>query len=369
VANFEISFDTPGVRFALYDGQAETQAALDAASVSSCTDEAIEPYQGTEFFGISRHQTGCGSTSSEYYTLVLTNTAAPSQVAILEVGVAAGDTATATNIFNSFGLVGDSQTPDQPLPDTTTTAPELSTAPEQTKPPQPTVPSQTTIAPEAVAETTTTAAPEAVVESTTTAPAQSPQPEATTLPVATVAGGNTASFPATNPVLVPDGTLPVAPDAVDTYDETGQIFLKLPAAWTSTSLAPSDNNGTPIPMIAASTDLAQLMPPQGTTNTFSVSGVVYSAMPFSENPTVDYPYSMPSCTDAGVEAYDDSMFAGELHHYTNCGGTNTRIFTLHASTKTNTVTAVVLVQIAEDNNDALNTILGSFNITKGSFGS
>ena len=101
-----------------------------------------------------------------------------------------------------------------------------------------------------------------------------------------------------------------------------------------------------MPRIAASTDLAAFLPPQGTPDTFSVPGVIYEAQPFADPMAVLTAMGMgTSCTDGGIAPYSDGVFTGFFQTWTNCGGGATEIITLAASPADSSATVTLLIQL------------------------
>jgi hypothetical protein len=153
----------------------------------------------------------------------------------------------------------------------------------------------------------------------------------------------------------------VAPDAVPVTDDTMHIGVSLPPDWTDVVTGPQTVNGTPQPTIIASTDVSVFLP-EGP-DTFSAPGLIYSAYPYTADPTTVLANSNMSnlcVVDGPAEPYFDGVFTGLLQRYSNCGGTQTRIVTVAASPADATFTAHLLIQLPDADDTDLNTILGSF---------
>ena len=168
--------------------------------------------------------------------------------------------------------------------------------------------------------------------------------------------------------LPPSRSARCSPRTWPCTDDTGTIEISVPAAWTATYTAPiTAADGTTVPRIAASTDLAAFLPPQGTPDTFSVPGVIYAAQPFNAD-TMAVLTSMgmgTSCTDGGIAPYNDDVFTGYFQTWTNCGGGATEIITLAASPADSSATVTLLIQLPTPDATALQTVVSSFNFAGG----
>ena len=69
------------------------------------------------------------------------------------------------------------------------------------------------------------------------------------------------------------------------------------------------------------------------------------------------------CTDAGIEDYDDGVYAGRFQTFTDCGGTSTVYITVAAVPSDGSFTAVVAVAAVSDADlVALDQVLATFNV-------
>jgi hypothetical protein len=188
-------------------------------------------------------------------------------------------------------------------------------------------------------------------------------PASSSLPPVTTASGTTAgAFPP------PTGEIPA--DWTQLVDETQTIAISVPSTWTATVVAPAENaDGTQRPWISATTDQALFLPPSGTEDTFSVPGVIYQAAPFVADTTAELEASAyhEQCTPDPVQTYDDGAFTGHIQSFNNCGGTPSRIVQVAANPADGSFTALLLVQLTGQADDAatLDGLLSSFNMVSG----
>lgn len=185
---------------------------------------------------------------------------------------------------------------------------------------------------------------------------------------AVVAAGLTAvsttPVGAAGPAPAPASVAPASAPAVTTLvDDTGLLQIDVPAEWADTSTAPEHyDDGTPIPAIGASTDLAAFWAD------YLVPGVAYQALATLDDEhaaiTEVYDFS-DACTDGGVDDYYDGYFVGAQQTWTGCAGTTTEILTIVATTLDQGFTASVLLQIPTPADRAgADVVLGSFYVTE-----
>jgi serine protease Do len=127
-------------------------------------------------------------------------------------------------------------------------------------------------------------------------------------------------------------------------DDTNQIKVSVPTAWTERTTAPFDKDGVQVPYIAASTDL------DGFINGFTAPGVLFAKLPATTDLDADlatYGFS-GDCTDGGVTDYSDTVFTGKYQVWLDCGGTTNDIVTLVAVPADGSYLAVIQAQIATD---------------------
>jgi hypothetical protein len=148
-------------------------------------------------------------------------------------------------------------------------------------------------------------------------------------------------------------------------DETGTIFISVPASWTAVTLTPAHNeDGTAQPWISATTDESLFFPDDGVPDTFSVPGVVYRAFPFATDTASlldKYAYD-DVCTAEPVQTFDDGVYVGHIQMFNSCAGTTSRIVEIAANTPRGAFTAFVMVQLTGRPDDAatLDGLLASF---------
>jgi hypothetical protein len=69
-----------------------------------------------------------------------------------------------------------------------------------------------------------------------------------------------------------------------------------------------------------------------------------------------------ACTAAPAQPYRDPVFSGHIVQLTACGGTSTRAYVVIASPASQTMTAMVLVQVTDPDDSDLQTVLSTFNV-------
>jgi hypothetical protein len=152
---------------------------------------------------------------------------------------------------------------------------------------------------------------------------------------------------------------PAYSEYMSVTDDTGTIVVDVPVEWTDVNGAPWVlDDGTAIPDVAASSDSGAFL------GTYDAPGVEVSATDIS---VVDVPTAMAllaptDCTSAGSDAYDDSVFAGEVEFFTDCAGTDTIYLLLAAEyTPDPERIAIVRAQILSDSDvDAVGRALETF---------
>ena len=189
------------------------------------------------------------------------------------------------------------------------------------------------------------------------------QPVAASAPPTTTPG---ASTPAQAPTTTAAGEAGGVPTAslpagyVQLVDDTGVIAVVVPEAWTDIDTAPDANDdGTPRPYIAASTDIESF------TETFVDPGVIYAAFPFEADPQVlvDEFGLTGGCETLESQPYQDAVFTGVVQVGTNCGQGAATWNMVAASPADQSLTAVVQVHTASPaDQEAFDTVLASFNV-------
>jgi serine protease Do len=141
-------------------------------------------------------------------------------------------------------------------------------------------------------------------------------------------------------------------------DDTNQITVDVPTAWTQRDTAPFDKDGAQVAYIAASTDL------EGFVNGFTAPGVLFAKLPATTDLDAElatYGFS-GQCTDGGVTDYSDPVFTGKYQVWLDCGGTTNDVVTLVAVPADGSYLAVIQAQIATDADlEALQQAFDSFN--------
>ena len=187
------------------------------------------------------------------------------------------------------------------------------------------------------------------------------------------------SAAAVAPGAAPSTTVPPSPlaayppptgDAIPTgwathVDDTNTLALAVPTAWADTDTVPAQNDdGTPRPWISATTDSAQFFPAEGAADAFSVPGVIYLAAPYDADTQSMLTGSIyhDLCAAQPMQTFDNGFFTGHIQSYESCSGTATRVIELAAHPADRSFTAIVLVQLTGQPDDAatLNGVLRWF---------
>lgn len=318
---FRDTFDAPGVIYTAFPYTANPQELLDRFGLTGgCASQESVPYDDGAFSGVIGHWTACGTTAAPSWHMLAANIPGNTvytyalQVQILSDA----ERPVLDALLSSFNVTGAPVAPATAAPTTAPATPTLPPAPP-----------------------TTTAAP----PRTTPAPQTAPPP---------VTGG-----PATTAAPAPGGFHRIE-------DDTSFLAVAVPDEWTATNTAQRTVDGNSQATIVASTDIALFIPASGETDTFAVPGLIYSAYPYSDADELLTLRSMgASCADAGREPYQDAVFVGRLQRWTGCGGTATRIITVAASPADRSFTAYLLVQLTSPDDAPLQTILGTFDYTRG----
>lgn len=149
-------------------------------------------------------------------------------------------------------------------------------------------------------------------------------------------------------------------DYVTLIDDTNTISVDVPTAWTDTDLAPTDNEGVPVPWIQASPDIDEF------DTGYRVPGMVFAALPTTRSTTellAEFAPTAGECVDEGVEPYSDSRFVGEIQVWGECAGSDAAyvvlISELIAGGEFKFLTIVQAVTSADV--EALEVILETFN--------
>jgi serine protease Do len=154
------------------------------------------------------------------------------------------------------------------------------------------------------------------------------------------------------------GAAAPAYDYESVVDDTNQIQVAVPTAWTARNTAPFDKDGVQVPYIAASTDM------DGFINGFTAPGVLFAKLPATSDLDAElatYGFA-GDCTDGGITDYSDPVYTGKYQVWQDCGGTTNDVVTLVAVPADASYLAVIQAQIATDADlDALQKAFDSFN--------
>lgn len=150
---------------------------------------------------------------------------------------------------------------------------------------------------------------------------------------------------------------------VDLVDDTGGLFVQVPAAWAQVDAAPvTDARGTAWAQITASPDIASF---QGT---WSTPGVTVMASPAALGTTdVDTLLSEAGwlhgegCRSDGPQPFTDGYHTGKYEYWTGCGSTGASYLVLAAVADSGNYLVSLAVQAITDSDvAAVDRILGSF---------
>ena len=150
-------------------------------------------------------------------------------------------------------------------------------------------------------------------------------------------------------------------DYVQVTDATGTMTVEVPAEWTDVDSGPGDDGrGNSVPFISAAPDL------EGYRSTWTTPGMQFGALP-AASWTVDDVLSSSgageSCTDGGVQPYDDGVFTGSYQVWTDCGGTDTAYVVLGTTPVDGSpvVYATIVQAVTDADLEALDHIFATFN--------
>ncbi len=258
---FTDTFDEPGILYRAFAYSANNQALMDRYGLGSgCRDRDIVPYDDGAFSGLHGIWNDCGTTLDPEWHQIVASPASQSFTIVLQIQITGpAEQSVVDNVLASFNFTPQGGSTPGPFP----------------PPPTP-------------GQTTTTVA--------TTAPA-------TTAPATT-----TTLFPE------PSGTVP--PDAQQLVDDQGVLSVHVPAGWTESRTSPFTGLGlTNAPYITASPDLVLFLPGPDATDTYSVPGVYYLAIPYTAD--IDAAMSqwgtISGCTQGEPAPYSDGVFTGLIH--------------------------------------------------------
>lgn len=149
-------------------------------------------------------------------------------------------------------------------------------------------------------------------------------------------------------------------------DETGILTVDVPSEWTDVVTSPYVlDDGNSLPYIEASPDSA------GFNGTYGVPGLYYTVLVGSFGTPDELiasfaPAAGDCATDNGGNDYDDGVFSGRYHYWSDCGGSTAGIVVLVATPADQSYSAVLGVQIVGDADwEALDRAFTSFNVVAG----
>ena len=307
---FVATFDAPGVAFWATTYTADDQALMDGYGLTrGCRRKEVVPYDDGAFVGIEGVWSSCGDTGAPSWHQIVASPPSRSFTFVLQVQLTTdADTPMLDGVLASFNFTPEGAALTGPV------APSTGLD-------QPTT-SITTTTPTTVTPTTA----------------------------------------AVTPLPPVSGT--VAPDSRLLVDDLGVISVSVPAEWVASETQPRENDdGTDRPWIAATTDLALFLPPDGTEDTFGVPGVLYEALPYTADiagqlSRVSY---ADQCTEQGVQPYSDGVFSGLTQTFIDCGSTDTRIINIVANQADDSYTVFLLLQLTSVSTDQdYDTVMSSF---------
>ncbi|WP_051062814.1 S1C family serine protease [Ilumatobacter nonamiensis] len=151
-------------------------------------------------------------------------------------------------------------------------------------------------------------------------------------------------------------------DYMSIEDDSGTITVSVPTAWNDVSGASTDlGDGLASPSIIASPSIAEY------NATWTTPGMEFLASPTLTQYTAGELLDLAApteCTSQGRDDYDDGFFVGQFEVFTDCGATSTQFYVVASTSNDGAYGVLVAVQVVSDADlDALDNILGSFNIT------
>lgn len=149
-------------------------------------------------------------------------------------------------------------------------------------------------------------------------------------------------------------------------DDTGVLTVDVPTEWSDIITEPYTlDDGKTLPYIEASPDSA------GFNGTYAVPGLYYTVLVGSFGTPDELianfaPADGDCATDNGSNDYDDGVFSGRYHYWSDCGGSPTGIVVLVATPADQSYSAIMGVQIVGDADwEALDRAFTSFNVVAG----
>ena len=165
-----------------------------------------------------------------------------------------------------------------------------------------------------------------------------------------------ADEPAVDAILDSFDTTGIAP-SYEMTDATGLITMRAPSWWSAYSVEtmPDSGTGAPLPSLGASA------PGDAGAGT----GVWFQAFDQQTPDSLVEPFSAADrCSvDEGTTPYDDGDFVGVMRTWSNCDGSpSAQEIQVFAAPADGAFSAVVIFELAAPDQDAVDLVLGSFNV-------
>jgi hypothetical protein len=191
----------------------------------------------------------------------------------------------------------------------------------------------------------------------------------TSLIADSIAVAGQSTYPTTTaveaPVTAQDGAVPESlwqgpaqTDTVLVIDSLRRLRVDVPSSWRDVRQYPSYNDdGSDRPRIVASLHIETML------QQWEIPGVIF----------IEYPYVDPgtfftnlfkgatTCPDGSTQTFDNGTYSGLMQTWTNCGDNGAaRLVMLAVSPPDKTATLYLEIQLPDEDNTALQTILSSF---------
>jgi serine protease Do len=144
---------------------------------------------------------------------------------------------------------------------------------------------------------------------------------------------------------------------VSITDDTETITIDVPETWTDVAGVGCDHNGTTIPCLNASTNIASW------NDTWTTPGLFFTVFtPPEDINTLLADYGFPDeCQDGGIFEYSDVVYTGRYQIWANCGGIASYLIVLAAAPEDNSYTALLQFVVVNDADwDALDKAFATF---------
>lgn len=140
-------------------------------------------------------------------------------------------------------------------------------------------------------------------------------------------------------------------------DDTNSILIEVPTEWSDRVTEPWDvTGGQPFIQAAASIE--------GLDTTWTEPGLIYTVVDTTDDlqGLIDGMDFAADCADDGLEEYEDGLYTGFYHRYSDCGGSGNQVIVLAATPTDQSFTALLLVQMMHDRDAlALDHAFATFN--------